>query len=117
MLHACCKGFLPASATSKRNVVPDRSATQEYYAVNAALRTLMQYYHCCQHGLCACVQNHQIDQLKEEISGKDLALVKEHFDHMKVCSTVALQIVLWANTMSAYANVPKNCPDRSFCMH
>lgn len=30
------------------------------------------------------VQNHQIDQLKEEISGKDLALVKEHFDHMKV---------------------------------
>lgn len=35
---------------------------------------------------CGCVlQNHQIDQLKEEISGKDLALVKEHFDHMKVC--------------------------------
>lgn len=33
---------------------------------------------------CGCVQNHQIDQLKEEISGKDLALVKEHFDHMKV---------------------------------
>ena len=30
------------------------------------------------------LQNHQIDQLKEEISGKDLALVKEHFDHMKV---------------------------------
>ncbi len=41
-----------------------------------------------------CVQNHQIDQLKEEISGKDLALVKEHFDHMKVCSTAFLQIVL-----------------------
>ena len=40
------------------------------------------------------MQNHQIDQLKEEISGKDLALVKEHFDHMKVCSTTALQIVL-----------------------
>ena len=72
---------------------------QEYYAVNAALCTLMQHYHCCQHGLCACVQNHQIDQLKEEISGKDLALVKEHFDHMKVCSTVALQIVLEANTV------------------
>lgn len=33
------------------------------------------------------MQNHQIDQLKEEISGKDLALVKEHFDHMKVCCT------------------------------
>ncbi|DBB05834.1 hypothetical protein WJX82_007880 [Trebouxia sp. C0006] len=30
------------------------------------------------------IMNHQIDQLKEEISGKDLALVKEHFDHMKV---------------------------------
>eukprot|EP00873_Tetraselmis_striata_P013169 jgi/Tetstr1/433433/TSEL_022707.t1 len=28
--------------------------------------------------------NHQIEQLKEEISAKDLALVKEHFDHMKV---------------------------------
>lgn len=36
------------------------------------------------------VQNHQIDQLKEEISGKDLALVKEHFDHMKVGPTVFL---------------------------
>lgn len=36
------------------------------------------------------MQNHQIDQLKEEISGKDLALVKEHFDHMKVGPTVLL---------------------------
>jgi hypothetical protein len=27
---------------------------------------------------------HQIEQLKEEIGAKDLALVKEHFDHMKV---------------------------------
>ena len=36
------------------------------------------------HWVYALVQNHQIDQLKEEISGKDLALVKEHFDHMKV---------------------------------
>ncbi len=46
-----------------------------------------------------CVQNHQIDQLKEEISGKDLALVKEHFDHMKVRSTTALQIVFQAISM------------------
>ena len=30
------------------------------------------------------IMNHQIEQLKEEISTKDLALVKEHFDHMKV---------------------------------
>jgi hypothetical protein len=30
------------------------------------------------------IMNHQIEQLKEEISAKDLALVKEHFDHMKV---------------------------------
>lgn len=30
--------------------------------------------------------NHQIEQLKEEISAKDLALVKEHFDHMKASS-------------------------------
>merc|ERR1712054_94257 len=28
--------------------------------------------------------NHQIEQLKEEIESKDKALVKEHFDHMKV---------------------------------
>lgn len=30
------------------------------------------------------IMGHQIEQLKEEISAKDLALVKEHFDHMKV---------------------------------
>ena len=32
------------------------------------------------------IMQHQIEQLKEEISAKDLALVKEHFDHMKVSS-------------------------------
>ena len=30
------------------------------------------------------ILTHQIDQLKEEIGAKDLALLKEHFDHMKV---------------------------------
>lgn len=30
------------------------------------------------------IMGHQIEQLKEEISAKDLALVREHFDHMKV---------------------------------
>lgn len=30
------------------------------------------------------VMNHQIEQLKEEITSKDHALVKEHFDHHKV---------------------------------
>ena len=30
------------------------------------------------------IMNHQIEQLKEEIHAKDQALVKEHFDHMKV---------------------------------
>ena len=30
------------------------------------------------------IMNHQIEQLKEEISAKDSALVKEHFDHQKV---------------------------------
>ena len=30
------------------------------------------------------IMNHQIEQLKEEISAKDLAMVKEHFDYMKV---------------------------------
>jgi len=30
------------------------------------------------------VMNHQIDQLKEEITGKDHTLVKEHFDHHHV---------------------------------
>ena len=28
--------------------------------------------------------NHQIEQLKEEVGAKDLALVKEHFEHVKV---------------------------------
>ena len=28
--------------------------------------------------------NHQIEQLKEEITAKDHSLVKEHFDHHKV---------------------------------
>lgn len=30
------------------------------------------------------VMRPQVEQLKEEIGVKDLALVKEHFDHMKV---------------------------------
>lgn len=30
------------------------------------------------------IMNHQIDQLKEEITSKEAALVKEHFDHLKV---------------------------------
>ena len=29
------------------------------------------------------IMNHQIEQLKEEITAKDMALVKEHFDHMR----------------------------------
>jgi peptidoglycan hydrolase CwlO-like protein len=30
------------------------------------------------------IMNQQIDQLKEEIASKDRALVKEHFEHLKV---------------------------------
>ncbi len=30
------------------------------------------------------IMNHQVEQLKEEITSKDHALVKEHFDHQKV---------------------------------
>merc|ERR1711998_389415 len=30
------------------------------------------------------INNHQIEQLKEEIHAKDQALVQEHFDHMRV---------------------------------
>ena len=30
------------------------------------------------------IMNHQVEQLKEEITAKDQALVKEHFDHQKV---------------------------------
>ena len=30
------------------------------------------------------LMNHQIEQLKEEITSKDHSLVKEHFDHHKV---------------------------------
>lgn len=29
------------------------------------------------------IMSHQIEQLKEEINVKDVAMVKEHFDHMK----------------------------------
>jgi septal ring factor EnvC (AmiA/AmiB activator) len=31
------------------------------------------------------IMSHQIEQLKDEISAKDMALVKEHFDHLRVC--------------------------------
>ena len=34
------------------------------------------------------IMDHQIEQLKEEISAKDLALVKEHFDHTKAGNLV-----------------------------
>jgi len=30
------------------------------------------------------IMNHQIDQLKEEISGKEAALVKEHLENVRV---------------------------------
>lgn len=30
------------------------------------------------------IMNHQIDQLKEEISSKEAALVKEHLEHQRV---------------------------------
>lgn len=30
------------------------------------------------------IMNHQIDQLKEEISSKEAALVKEHLEHHRV---------------------------------
>ena len=40
------------------------------------------------------IMQHQIEQLKEEISAKDLALVKEHFDHMKVRGCTACDAVL-----------------------
>jgi chromosome segregation ATPase len=35
------------------------------------------------------IMNHQIEQLKDEISAKDMALVKEHFDHLRVSLLVA----------------------------
>ena len=45
------------------------------------------------------IMNHQVEQLKEEIGAKDLALVKEHFDHMKVRLTVrflcSIFYILW----------------------
>ena len=52
------------------------------------------------------IMGHQIEQLKEEISAKDLALVKEHFDHMKVrahqchCASANMYIILDIDTMS-----------------
>ena len=41
------------------------------------------------------IMQHQIEQLKEEISAKDLALVKEHFDHMKVWDIGFTLMDLW----------------------
>lgn len=40
------------------------------------------------------IMSHQIEQLKEEIAAKDLALVKEHFDHMKVNASGIEHVVL-----------------------
>lgn len=31
------------------------------------------------------VMNHLVEQLKEEINSKDVAIIKEHYDHQKVC--------------------------------
>ena len=37
------------------------------------------------------IMQHQIEQLKEEIQAKDMALVKEHFDHMaRLCPLLSL---------------------------
>lgn len=43
------------------------------------------------------IMNHQIEQLKDEISAKDMALVKEHFDHLRVrsCTTPNTSGMTW----------------------
>eukprot|EP00744_Colponema_vietnamica_P002008 GILI01003228.1.p1 GENE.GILI01003228.1~~GILI01003228.1.p1 ORF type:complete len:876 (-),score=300.10 GILI01003228.1:348-2975(-) len=41
------------------------------------------------------IMNHQIDQLKEEISAKDAALIKEHLEHHKVvkdCESLRMEV-------------------------
>ena len=61
--------------------------------------------------------NHQIEQLKEEISAKDLALVKEHFDHMKASSITPAATahgLKWHGALFARLR-PANVEDLDFC--
>lgn len=53
---------------------------------------------------CLRLQSHQIEQLKEEIGAKDLALVKEHFDHMKVLAPA--EAVCYAQPKGASNQLP-----------
>jgi hypothetical protein len=39
------------------------------------------------------IMNHQIEQLKDEISAKDMALVKEHFDHLRVRASMSKELL------------------------
>ncbi len=68
---------------------------------------------CCQDEIAEMkrkfkIMGHQIEQLKEEISAKDLALVKEHFDHMKVCLMLLL-LAQPAPTLLSCSNVMIIC--------
>lgn len=47
------------------------------------------------------IMNHQVEQLKEEIAAKDLALVKEHFDHMKVSRHPLPRAAMYAKSPSS----------------
>lgn len=41
------------------------------------------------------VMNHLVEQLKEEINSKDVAIIKEHYDHQKVrlaCVHTSIQV-------------------------
>lgn len=41
-----------------------------------------------------CLQNHQADQLKQEISSKDSALMKVKYDHIKASGCPPWQLVV-----------------------
>lgn len=65
------------------------------------------------------IMQHQIEQLKEEISAKDLALVKEHFDHMKVgeCFFLNIRILELRHVCVRVQHFLWSRGERSICLH
>ena len=54
--------------------------------------------------------NHQAEQLKVEITAKDQALVKEHFDHQKVENNMSKEKRVEQNEKILEANVETTTP-------
>ena len=60
------------------------------------------------------IMNHQIDQLKEEISAKEGALVKEHLENLRVeKEKEGLKVINITSPISLYST--HNCISNSNC--